>query len=361
MTAIDRRSLLGLLAAAGFSPLFPGTAGADEQNVWLTTARLASGQFAAIGLGGDGGIAFSRELPGRGHDIAVAPDRRRAVIFARRPGRFAIVIDLADGNAMQRVDAAAGRHFFGHGFFSPDGRLLYATENAFDAEAGVIGVYDVADGLRRVGEFPGIGIEPHEALLLADGRTIIAADGGILTHPDFGREKLNLATMAPALVRLDRTTGDVAGMARLDPALHQLSIRHLAADRSGAIWFGCQYEGDPGDMVGLIGRWRPGERPELLALPEGTTRALRQYVGSVAANRAGDRIAVTSPRGGLIIVLDAASGTIVRTVSQADVCGIAPGLDGDFLASDGRGGLLDASGRRTEHDGLSFDNHLRAP
>ena len=38
---------------------------------------------------------------------------------------------------------------------------------------------------------------------MSDGRTIAVANGGIATHPDFDRVKLNLATMEPSLVRLD--------------------------------------------------------------------------------------------------------------------------------------------------------------
>ncbi|HOV03469.1 MAG TPA: DUF1513 domain-containing protein, partial [Kaistiaceae bacterium] len=303
-TAIDRRRLLALLGAAGLAPLAPRPGRAVPATAYLSAARLASGRHAALGLDAAGSLVFSLDLPERAHDIAISPDRRHAVAFARRPDRFAVVLDIAAGRVRHRFDAVAGRHFFGHGFFSPDGRLLYATENDYDGEAGAIGVYDTTAGWRRVGEIAGVGTEPHEATLLSDGRTIVAADGGILTHPDYGREKLNLATMAPALVYVDRDSGEVLETARLDPALHRLSIRHLACEAAGTVWFGCQYEGDPGDDVGLVGRHRRGEAPELVALPGEVTRALKQYVGSVAVNRAGTRIAVTSPRGGRVVVLD---------------------------------------------------------
>ena len=46
------------------------------------------------------------------------------------------------------IPSIEGRHFFGHGVFSPDGKLLYATENDFEAARGVIGVYDVRPATR---------------------------------------------------------------------------------------------------------------------------------------------------------------------------------------------------------------------
>ncbi len=102
------------------------------------------------------------------------------------------------------IQSVAGRHFFGHGVFSPDGALLYATENDFDNAAGMVGIYDARSGFARIGEFPTHGVGPHELLLLGDGRTIAIANGGIETHPDFGRAKLNLPTMKPSFVLVDR-------------------------------------------------------------------------------------------------------------------------------------------------------------
>ena len=124
------------------------------------------------------------------------------------------------------ISSAEGRHFFGHGVFSPDGALLYATENDFDNAAGMVGVYDATDGFRRIGEFPTHGVGPHELLLMADGRTLAIANGGIETHPDYGRAKLNISTMKPSFVLIDRCDGDLTGSMNWRAGQHQLSIRH---------------------------------------------------------------------------------------------------------------------------------------
>ena len=81
----------------------------------------------------------------------------------------------------------------------------------------MIGVYDATDGFRRIGEFPTHGVGPHELLLLDDGRTLAIANGGIETHPDFGRAKLNIATMKPSFVFVDRITGDLIEKHELPP------------------------------------------------------------------------------------------------------------------------------------------------
>jgi hypothetical protein len=254
------------------------------------------------------------------------------------------------------VEAAPGRHFYGHGFFTPDGRLLYATENDFDGERGVVGVYDVAAGFRRIGEIDTHGLGPHEALLLRDGRTIAIANGGILTHPDFPRRKLNLATMRPSLSYLDRRSGDLLERTHLPASLHQLSIRHMDEAADGAVWFGGQYEGPQTDLVALVGRHRRGGDIELVHLDEGTTRRLSHYVGSVRAGAGGERIAVTSPRGGVALVLDAATGRQIEARTISDVCGVAADGAG-FAFSSGQGRLI---GQALTQAPLNWDNHLRA-
>ncbi|MCK0317313.1 DUF1513 domain-containing protein, partial [Salmonella sp. 15E65] len=91
------------------------------------------------------------------------------------------------------------------------------------------------------GEFDSGGIGPHEVVLMPDGKTLCVANGGILTHPDYGKLELNLDTMRPSLAYIDAASGELLEKVELEPALHRLSIRHLALAADGCVWFGCQY------------------------------------------------------------------------------------------------------------------------
>src|SRR5262249_28745508 len=154
-------------------------------------------------------VLFTSPLPDRGHDVTFDPVARRSVVFARRPGTFAVVFDHAGKSEPLTITSPERRHFFGHGVFSPDGKLLYATANDVANAAGMIGVYGATAALARIGEFPTHGMDPHETILLGDGRTLAIANGGIETHPDFGRQKLNIATMQPSFVFVDRMSGEM--------------------------------------------------------------------------------------------------------------------------------------------------------
>ena len=207
---INRRDALLLLAgglAGSFLPAPLRANAAAAAPLYLSARADAGGGYRMSGFAADGASRFDLPLPGRGHSFAVRPGGREAVHFARRPGRFALVVDLVYGVVVHKLETPADRHFYGHGVFSRDGRLLYATENDFGGERGVIGIYDAARGYSRMGELPSHGVGPHEIALLSDGETLVVANGGIATHPDLPRVKLNLPTLAPSLCYIERRDG----------------------------------------------------------------------------------------------------------------------------------------------------------
>jgi len=220
---ISRR---GFLALVGTGLLAPPVSPASRisRARYLSARAGAGGDWLVSGFDADGAVAFDLPIPGRGHAVTAQPGSRIAVLVARRPGRFLAIIDLQDSRLEREVEAAPGRHFCGHGVFSRDGGRFYTTENDFERGRGVIGVRDAADGYRQVAEFPSYGIGPHELLLGRDGRTLIVANGGILTHPDRGRVKLNLDTMSSSLACLSTATGKLLAEHRLPTELHHLEV-----------------------------------------------------------------------------------------------------------------------------------------
>ena len=161
--------------------------------------------------------------------------------------------------------AGADRHFYGHGAFSPDGAFLYTSENRFEDGAGIIGVWEAARDWRRIGEWPSHGVGPHEIRMSGRGTMLAVANGGVRTHPDTGRAKLNLDTMAPSLALMDTADSRLVRSVSFGPRLRRLSIRHLDTGRDGRILVAMQHQGARTDHVPLIafergGRLAPGAR-----------------------------------------------------------------------------------------------------
>ena len=358
--AMDRRELLlGCAATAAMLALPQGAASLAAAECFAAARKDDRGTYSAAMFSLNGDLR-SVELPGRGHDIALRPDGSEWVAFARHPGKFGVAVPTGSRSPTW-FSSKPDRHFFGHGVFSPDGRLLYATENDYAHARGVIGVRDATDGYKQIGEFPSYGLEPHDIALLGDGRTLVIANGGIETHPDYGSRELNLPEMKPSLVYLDLETGDLLEEQVLAPHLHQLSIRHLALAAKDIVVFGCQYRGPEIDAPPLIGFHRRGDAPAIVSAPGTTQIALRNYVGSVAADAAGGIVAASSPKGGLVTYWDVSSRRYLGSTGLNDGCGLAPMRHkASFLLTSGEGWLAsaDATGQMQLYASkFHWDNH----
>nr|WP_272211947.1 DUF1513 domain-containing protein [Marinicella sp. W31]MDC2877840.1 DUF1513 domain-containing protein [Marinicella sp. W31] len=263
---VDRRSFVKAAGAAFLAGLQPQAALALSRAdaVYATGIRKPDRSFALALMSEAGDFIAEIDLPDRIHGLAASPVTGQVVAFARRPGTFVLVFSPDGSGGRFIIHAVADRHFYGHGAFSPDGRFLYASENDFENRSGVIGIYDGHDGFVRVGEYPTYGIGPHDLAVSPDGRYLVAANGGIETHPDFGRTKLNLDHMEPSLALINAASGALVEKHALPADLSQLSTRHLAIGEAGRVWFACQYEGPRNALPPLVGRFAPGEA---LSLP----------------------------------------------------------------------------------------------
>ncbi len=352
-----RRHFLGGLLAAGLIPM-PTWADAGAP-VYLSAAAKSDGSFVLCGIGDAFDIVFEIALPARGHAAAAHPIRPEAVAFARRPGTFAIVINCVTGEQKAALDAPRGRHFYGHGAFSADGNWLFTTENDYEAGRGCIGVWDVVHGYRRAAEFDSGGIGPHDIRRLPGSDTLVVANGGIDTHPESGRTKLNIATMQPNLAYI--TDGTVVETVMLPAGMHKNSIRHLAVSGSGDVAFGMQWQGD-GPVAALVGQHRQGAEMVVFDASGQQVRALNGYIGSIAYSQDGKTIAATSPRGGTVHFYDVDGAIFQDAKELRDVCGVARHAGG-FAVTSGTGQIGSLTRARQNLRLIArhrWDNHLVA-
>lgn len=348
----SRRSFIAGMLAAG---LVPKPTWAEAGNpAFLSAAMKPDGRYVLCGLGDDGSIRFEVFLPDRGHAAAAHPALPEAVAFARRPGTYAIVLDCRNGQTTARLEAPAGRHFYGHGTFSENGDLLFTTENDFEAAAGLVGVWDVRNHYGRIGEFSSGGIGPHDIKLMPGGETLVVANGGIETHPETGRTKLNLHSMRSNLSYL-KTDGAVEGKVELGAAHQRNSIRHLAVSDLGDVAFAMQWQGDLADDMPLLGvHRRHSQNPRLFE--KASVRVMQGYLGSIAFNSDTNQVATTSPRSGLVQIFSVDG--LNHSFNLDDVCGVAARSNG-FVVTTGAGVIRVLPNDGINHN-LAWDNHLIA-
>jgi hypothetical protein len=247
-----------------------------------------------------------------------------------------------DGAVRARLEPPDGFTFNGHGAFSADGRLLFATASRQEDDSGWLIVLDGANGWRAAAKWRTGGRDPHELLRLGDA--LVVANGGL---PD-GRPAKNPQEVDTSLAWIDARSGELRNLQRPPEELRRVSLRHMTIVQGRAFVVG-QDQGPAAD------------RPPLLAMSDGrrlvyiATPPLDGYCGSVAGSHAA--LCITSPRAGRAFVLDA-SGAVQASCEMADVCGVAPTPADGFLLTSGRGQLrLVRAGAGAATPGLHWDNH----
>ncbi|MBL1267108.1 MAG: DUF1513 domain-containing protein [Halomonas sp.] len=335
---------------------------AREEAAWLFSAvDDPSGSHCIAGVALDGQTRFMIEVPERCHGGCLRPDSRQAVLFARRPGTRMHVIDGDSRQLAHTIAAGEGYHFYGHGVFDLSGRYLYVTANRLEDSEGLVRVYDAANDYTHVRDMALDGIGPHELRLMPDGDTLVIGLGGIQTHPDYGRVKLNLDTMAPALLLMNRHSGEI--LARHEPSHHQLSCRHLDVAADGTVIAGYQFEGPEWQTHPLICRLDVNGHFSELSLADEVTASLNHYTASVAFSRIADTVLVTAPRGNQVLLLDAEQGKLIASLALPDAAGARCDGNGGFLVSSGQGGLYRVTPDSATPELLAsleirWDNHL---
>jgi len=352
---LERRNFLAGAGLAWLSALTPAGAErlAKSELLFASAYMDPQGAYGVAILDGAGALVSTHLLPGRGHGFATSAHAKWLVAFARRPGNFAVALHKGRASAPVAFHTPRDRHFYGHGVFSPDGQVLFAAENAFETGDGIIGIYGATAGFTRIGEFPSHGIGPHEIVLMPDGKTLCVANGGIRTHPDQGRHKLNLPTMAPSIALIDTETGTLISSHALPARLHRLSLRHMAVDARHQVWIGGQYEGDMMDDVPVLARLGGDTGLVSVDLPNDAALALGKYAGSVAIGNDGVTLAIASPKGGAVVTLDTRSGHPLHIETASRSCGVQASRDG-FVSSSEAGRFANST-----HD-CAWDNHIAA-
>ena len=359
--AISRRQfILGASQVALAAWLLPACTTKKKPQWLVSTCNDQQGQNMAVAINSHGQIVNSVKLPARGHDSLALPHKPgHALVFARRPDRFAVEIDFINGKIVSQIQSQADSHFYGHGAFSKDSQYLYTTENLYAKKRGLIVVRD-AKTYQVLDRFDSGGVGPHELMLMPDGNTLVIANGGIETHPNQPRKKLNIESMQPNLAYLELTTGKI--LASYAPADNQLSIRHLTVRPDGAVFAGAQYQGQKSIIQPLVFSHHGEDNLQAFSAPHSQLYKMQQYTASLLVKD--NLLCVSCPRGSHLSFWDTRSRQFIEQQTFRDVSGLAYS-NGKILASSGKGVLKTLDNTQpimgpasVNSLALKFDNHM---
>lgn len=146
ITNLSRRHFLfagSALTLGAVTTFYPKLTASKE--FWLVSACSNKNHehfVAAVDLSGQ--IQSKIKLPARGHDVIGLTNKLgHAIVFARRPGNFAMEVDLINNRIVKEIRSTSDSHFYGHGIISQTHNALITSENHFATGEGRIVLRDL--------------------------------------------------------------------------------------------------------------------------------------------------------------------------------------------------------------------------
>ena len=263
-----------------------------------------------------------------GHGFAPDPKSLpRGVIFEKK-GRGCCEVDLAAGRVVRPIETASNRAFYGHGAFSRDGQLLFATENQLDTKDGLIAVRD-GRTLKELGQFPTYGKSPHDCHLIDAGRTLAITNGGG-TFADPSPEA------APSVTFVEVASAKL--LEKLTFETPRINAGHLALSaRRDLVAISAPRDGLPTSDPGGITVRSGGSSFATLTEPRDVMARMVGETLSLCIDERSSVVAATNPDGNLVTFWDLISRRYVKHLDLPAPRGLTRTLDGEyFVLSYGR-------------------------
>lgn len=261
------------------------------------------------------------------HGFAFDPGRSSRVAVFEKKGPGACVMDVSNGLIERSLAPGEGRHFYGHGAFSPDGSMLYATESVLTE--GGRGELVVRDGvtLEVLGALPTHGFSPHDCVLLEDNKTMVVANGG-------GAINVRGSSL-PCVTYIEFATGKL--LEKIPLPSPRINAGHVAvSSRGDLVIVSAPRDGVEGGEVaqGAV-TLRIGKRkPFTIEQPREVVARMIGETLSVATNKAGTLALATHPLGDCVSAWSLVDGSSLSVIDLPVARGVARTLDDrEFVVS----------------------------
>lgn len=257
-------------------------------------------------------------IPFLAHGIAIDPgDPARAVLFEKK-GPGACLVDLRTRTLDRPIATATTRRFYGHGAFSADGALLYATESLLDRDfAGALVVRD-ARTFAELGALPTYGAAPHDCQLIDAGRTMVVTNGGgsLSGGPP------------PAVCYIDLQSERL--LERVELASPQFNTGHLTVTAAGDLAVvSAPRDGlpSPNQQLGAVSLRPRGGTLTTVQQPAAVVQRMLGETLSVLVNEESRVALATHPLGNCVSLWRLDDAELVGTLELAGPRGVALSLD----------------------------------
>jgi uncharacterized protein len=253
------------------------------------------------------------------HGIAFHPLNPSRIAVFEKGGRGACEIDLRENVISRRIQPSDNGAFYGHGAYSPDGTVLYATEYDRDTYDGRMVVRDAKD-LDVIEWFPTHGEWPHDCTFIDKGRVVAITNGG--GHINGGA--------TPNVTYVEVPTGKLIEKIEFNNPM--LNAGHLLVSGRGDLAIAhAMREGYHGELaIGALSLRPYGKRLRTMVSPAEVTSAMLGETLSIIMHEESGIVAATNPygaNGGLVTFWKMDEQKFVHRLNVPQPRGVALSID----------------------------------
>lgn len=343
---MNRRHFLHVLLATGAYPLINQSAFSQS----LSIRVIGGGQFKYSAEGELQSVIsvldLSKQQPVTTkttflpHGIHRNPNNPDVFAVFEKKGSGACEFNIKQNKVVRAIKTQPERYFYGHGAYSNDGKLLFATETDLNSMNGVIAIRD-ASTLEYLGEFPSFGKEPHECQLINQGKTLMVTNAGGEVGGD-----------SPCVTMIDVVSRKLLKKVQLSNS--QINTGHAGISKQGElVVVSAPRVGSADGRLGGVSIGEVSAEGERILIehidkPEKVVKRMHGEALSIAIH--GDIAGVTHPEGDMITFWSLKRKTLIKAIHVPYPRGIAFISDKkQFLISYGREAnvvLIDSEGLR---------------
>lgn len=257
------------------------------------------------------------------HGVIYHPQHAHRVVVFEKKGRGACEIDLKENIITRRIQPSQGGEFYGHGAYSADASVLYATEYDRETYAGRMVLRDAAD-MKVIGDFPTYGEWPHDCQFIEDGKVVAITNGG--GHIDGGAE--------PCVTFVDVEKGELIERITFDNALINAGHLMLSSKLDLAVTHAMREGLDNRNALGAMSIRPKGEKFRTMASPANVVAAMQGETLSLCMHEKSKVVAATNPYGapdGLLTFWNYETGEFVKAINDIEQPrGVGLTIDGKY-------------------------------
>ncbi len=290
------------------------------------------------------------------HSFEKNPIDPSEVVAVGQWERELYVINVENGLIKRKIQIESPHEMFvGHGAFSSDGKLFYASVASYDGSNGVglINVYELKSG-EKIKSFSSDGIEPHMIYWLDKDKKLLILNPGIGPDPaHLKNQKISNEEIFPSITLIDVETEKT--LKKVDLKKEGLCLGHLSSDDKGFCFLiGGAKSKDKGFLPKAV-KLEPNFDLKSFSIDE---KNIPSPLLSPIVDPEGKIAAATAHTFNRVYFWDFQKGSLIKKIDFPSPTGLAITKDGSHfvIASKEKISLIDRKTLKTNHQ-ISLGNN----